>query len=509
LKVSRGGRRLFARPASHSRCVATRPAFLHGYKRFVMRILTGKIWSVLVALIAGCAVGPDYQPPERDDMTAEAFGVRDSALLTPAEVDIAWWQALDVKQLNALIQRAAAHNHDLRIARANVLAARSLLIQGGLDLAPIITADGAVTRRKVSAGSGSTFDKRTTTYDAGFDMNWELDFFGRVRRSVQALAADYQSLLADQRSTFVTVAAEVARSYIDLRGAQYRLDVARRNAENQRRTYQLTQALRDGGRGTELDVVQARAQLDSTRASIPPLRAQVERAVHRLSVLVGQPPRALESDLADPRPLPELPETVRVGDPAALLRRRPDVAAAERRLAAETARVGVAVADLFPRVTLLGSAGFLTTEADEFGERPSQVWDLAPTVSWPAFDLGRVLTRIDVAEAETQAALAAYEQTALTALEETENAMVEYIQARAREERLQAASQSSARAAELARVRYRSGMENFLTVLDAERRLLEAQDALAVARTESATALIALYKALGGGWQAAFPSRQE
>lgn len=308
----------------------------------------------------------------------------------------------------------------------------------------------------------------------------------------------------------MTVAAEVARSYVELRGAQHRLDVIRRNVENQERTLEMTRGLRTGGRGTELDVVQARGQLETTRATIPPLRTEVERARHRLAVLVGRPPTALDGRLAESEGLPALPQRLHVGDPGALLRRRPDIGVAERRLAADTARVGIAVADLFPRVTLLGSAGYLTTDSSEFGERPSQRWSIGPLLSWPAFDLGRVRARIDAAEANADAALVAYERTVLTALEETENALVGYVQAREREDRLEAASDAATRAAEMARERYRSGVADFLTVLDAERRQLEAQDALAEARAASALALIAVYKALGGGWQAAFaPSRGE
>lgn len=459
-------------------------------------------------LLAGCVVGPDYRTPSAPDADPRFDGA-DAAAITVRPADVAWWEILDIPQLDDLIQRAAAHNHDLRIARANVRAARAFLKEQQLDRYPAVTADGGITRQKTSSGSGSTFDARTTLYAAGFDVLWELDFFGRVSRSIEALAADYQALVAAQRATFVTVAAEVARSYIELRGAQFRLDVAIRNAENQQQTLELTQVLSDGGRGTELEVLQAQAQLESTRASIPPLRIEIKRAAQRLSVLVGETPGALEAALATPKNLPALPEQIAVGSAQALLRRRPDIAAAERALAADTARIGIEVADLFPRINLVGSAGFLTINSGEFGERASQRWSIGPQITWAALDLGTVRARIRAAEANADASLAFYEQSVLLALEETENAMQRYVQGRLREQRLEVASQASSRAAEFARLRFSNGVENFLTVLDAERRQLEAQDALASARAESVLGLIAVYKALGGGWQAEFVRAQE
>lgn len=464
---------------------------------------TGRIAAGALALLlaAGCAVGPDYEPPEPPAGDEEAgFAALDADSMTASPPEMAWWQQLGIEELNGLIGEAAAHNHDLRIARANVLRARALLTRGRLDRFPAITASGEITREQPSSAQpDADFESRDTLYQAGFDAAWELDFFGRVTRSVQALTAGYEAQVAERRFTFVTVAAEVARSYVELRGTRHRLDVARRNVANQERTLEMTRALREGGRGTELDVAQARAQLESTRATIPLLRTGIERARHRLAVLVGRPPTALDGRLATSTELPALPRTLRVGDPAELLRRRPDVAAAERRLAAETANIGVAVADLFPRVTLLGSAGYLATDSGEFGSAASEYWNIGPVLSWAAFDLGDVRARIDAAEADADAALAAYERAVLTALEETENALVNYVQTRSRTESLTAAAGASTRAAAMARQRYRSGVADFLTVLDAERRQLEAQDALATARMESVLALVAVYKALGGG----------
>jgi multidrug efflux system outer membrane protein len=316
---------------------------------------------------------------------------------------------------------------------------------GRFEYFPIVTAQGSAIRTRNSAfafGSEVPVESRIATfYDAGLDATWELDFFGRVRRANEALSAEYEAQVFQQRFVAVTVAAEVARTYVELRGAQLRLQVARLNADNQRQTYDLTVALLEGGRGTELDLARAQAQLESTLATIPPLETEVARAEHRLAVLTGRPPGGLRGVLSDPDPasmLPEQPELVGVGDPAALLRRRPDIHAAEAQLAAATARIGVNVADLFPRVTLIGSGGYLATDLDELGSDRSERFEVGPVISWAAFDLGRVRALIRASEASADAELASYEQVVLQALEETENALVRY--GRARDTRLRAAT---------------------------------------------------------------------
>jgi multidrug efflux system outer membrane protein len=297
----------------------------------------------------------------------------------------------------------------------------------------------------------------------------------------------------------------VARTYVELRGAQYRLEVAERNAENQQSTFELTQSLLEGGRGTDLDLARAEAQLQQTLAGLPLLRAQIVGAIHRLGVLVGQPPQSLRGELLEAKPLPELPAGFAIADPAELLRRRPDVQSAERSLAALTARIGVVTAELFPRVTLGGSLGVLATDAGDLLDGASRQTSIGPFLSWAAFDLGRVRRRIDASEAEALAAVAVYERTVLDALEEAESALVAYQAQRERHARLAIAADAGARAAELARVRYRYGADSFLSVLDAERRLLEAQDDVARSATDAGLAYVAVYKSLGGGWQMAVP----
>jgi outer membrane protein, multidrug efflux system len=402
-----------------------------------------------------------------------------------------------------LVDLALAHNHDLRVATARIREARALLSETTLDRYPTVTAQASYTRQRSSEALTPLGDRDIELYDAGFDATWELDFFGRVRRSIEASAADVGAAEANRRDVIVSLLAEVARNYFELRGTQYRLAVARRNADNQRQTLDLTIALLEGGRGTELDTSRAEAQLTSTLASIPPLETAMKRAMYRLGVLIGQPPTALEAELSAPLPLPAFPTLVALGSPADLLRRRPDIRVTERNLAAATARVGVATADLFPRVTLAGSVALQATSFLGLGDRGSEAFAVGPGIFWAAFDLGRVRALIRAADARAEAALAQYEQRVLIALEDTENSLVNFTRQQARRDLLYASAQASERAQNLARERYQFGVADFLTVLDAERTLLEAQDRLADSETLTATALVAVYKALGGGWEMA------
>jgi multidrug efflux system outer membrane protein len=386
--------------------------------------------------------------------------------------------------------------------------ARALRREARFDLAPTVTAAGGYTKERFAAGNspiGVPFDARY--YDAGFDAFWELDLFGRVRRNIEAQSAEVQAAQATLRDAQVSVTAEVARTYFELRGAQTQLAVARRNVDNQRETLELTQARLEAGRSTELDTAQAGSQLSSTLATIGPLEAAVSRDMHRLAVLTGREPTALDGLLAASRELPELPRITAVGDPAGLLRRRPDIRVAERELAASTARVGVAIGDLFPKVTFNGNFTYAATEPGYLGRSDSRGYVIGPGISWAAFDLGRVKARIAGSRAGADAALAGYEQAVLRSLEETENALVTHARTRESLKDADDAARQSLTAASIARTRYEGGMVDFLVVLDAERTELAAEDRLAQSRTEAATSLIAVYKALGGGWEMAPPPR--
>lgn len=451
--------------------------------------------------LSGCAVGPDYHEPKT---TVDAqFANTAPAGYSADDVPVAFWSLFDEPTLNKLVEQSLLANKDLAIASANLRASRAALGLTRFDYFPTVTASGSHLRVKQSEHQLPNVSKDQREFDnveAGFDASWELDFFGRVRRGVQAARAEEQAAAAQLRDAQVTVTAEVARNYFVLRGVQEQLAVAVRNAENQRQTLSLTEARLDAGRGTELDTSRAQAQLQTTLASIPPLRSQIAATIYRLSVLTGQMPTTLTPELDATQPLPALPRINAIGTPDALLRRRPDIRVAERQLAAATARVGVAVGDLFPRVTFLGSIGYNAGNSSNLGKAGTGVFAYGPSISWAAFDLGRVRAQINIANAQTDAALATYESTVLQALEETEGALVSYGQAQSRRDTLELAATASSKAANLARQRFEGGLTDFLNVLDAERDALSAQDNLAQSRTQTATSLIAVYKALGGGW---------
>lgn len=461
---------------------------------------------VAAAILAACAVGPDYHAP--DTPVAERFSGADAApFSTSAAGDTRvgrFWENFEDPTLTRLIDEALAANHDLRIAQTRVREARALRRDAAFDLAPSINASGGYTKsRSAAINTLPGVPRETELYDAGFDAFWELDFFGGVRRGLEASNAQLGAVEAERQDAHVIVTAEVTRAYFELRGQQTQLDVARRNVVNQRDTLEVAQARLDAGSGTEFDTARAQAQLSATLGSIAPLEAAVARSIHRLSVLVGRQPTALLQELAAARDLPALPGIVPVGDPASLLRRRPDIRVAERDLASATARVGVAVAELFPRVTFTGTAGYVAGDSDSLGDRGSDAYVLAPGISWGIFDLGNVQARIAGASWRKEGALIRYEQTVLQALEETENALITHARARERLVHDEAAVRASQTAAGLARVRYENGASDFLQVLTAERTLLDSEDRLARSRTEAATSLIAVYKSLGGGWESA------
>jgi outer membrane protein, multidrug efflux system len=460
-----------------------------------LAILFGSLW------LASCAVGPSYRTPSVP--TAQKF---ESIGQTYAESDAVaqFWTEFADPTLNQLIADALLANHDLRIALARFTEARAARGESIFDLAPTITASGGYTEQKLARDQGADVLGGTTElYDAGFDAAWELDLFGQIRRNIQARTADAQSAEAALRDAQVVITAEVARTYFELRGQQSQLDVARRNVENQRTTLNLTNARLDAGRGTELDTSRAQAQLSSTLATIGPLEAAVARSIHRLSVLTGREPTALTTPLSSPQALPPLPQVIAVGNPADLLRRRPDIQSSERALAADTARIGVAVADLFPHVSFIGSVGYAAADTSAFGDGGTGTRLIAPSITWAAFDIGRVRARIAGARARADGSLAVYEQTVLRALQETEDALVTHARSRERLEHVADSARASNVAARLARARFDGGMVDFLEVLDAERTQLQAEDLLAQSRTDTATSLIAVYKALGGGWQQA------
>ena len=454
--------------------------------------------SPLALLLAACAVGPNYRAPE----TAPAeFKSANAAGVAEQPFEAKWWGQFGDPVLDDLVARALSGDFDLKIAAARVAEARAQLGAAKRTRWPDVTLDAAHSESK---GQQPAFgDERLDikSNEVGFATLWELDLFGRVRRGVEAAGAEAGAAGARLRDAQVLVAAEVARNYLELRGAQKRLAVARANLEYQRETLDLTKTRFGLGRGTQLDVSSAQARFSATEAEIPAFVAAESVAANRLAVLVGVRPGELTDELAPREMAPHL-TTLAVGAPEDLLKRRPDIRAAERELAAATARIGVAKADLFPRLSLSGFIGFIAGDASDLGESQTHAWSLTPAFTWAGFGSGG-RARVAAAEARTDAAFAAYEGTVLRALEETESAFAVYGAQRQRLSALIEQAAASREAAELARVRYREGAVDFLRLLDAERTLLQAEDALAGGETDLNTSVVLIYKALGGGWEAA------
>lgn len=455
--------------------------------------------AALLAL-ASCAVGPDYHRP-RTPVDAHYANVGEPGLAEGAALERYWTSFAD-PLLDSLVDDAVSYNKDLATAAANLQAARAARRLAGFDQFPTVTFSGSYTHN-LDAQQQLPFvdqhDREFDTADAGFQALWELDLFGRVRRNVEAARADVGAATATLQDARVSVIAEVARDYFVLRGLQDQLALTERNADNQLNTLKLTRVRLEAGRGNELDTARAEAQWRTTLASIPTLEASIATTMYRISVLTGRQPAALNERL-QPRPSPNLPPLNSIGTPEVLLRRRPDIRIAERRLAGATARVGVAVGDLFPKVTLTGNFGYLAPTLGELGEGEARFFSVGPGISWAAFDLGRVSARISSARAETDAALASYEGAVLNALQDTEGALISYGRSQSHRESLAAAAASSDKAADLARKRFEGGLVDFLEVLDAERTALTAELLFSQSRTDEATSLIAVYKALGAGW---------
>ncbi|WAE50523.1 efflux transporter outer membrane subunit [Stutzerimonas frequens] len=452
--------------------------------------------SLLALTITGCAVGPDYRAPQPEParlLQAEHGGHDRSRF------EAAWWRQFEDPTLDALVGEALDENRELRIAYARLRAARAIRDDISNDRLPTVTAGASADIGKAQQPGFSEERVNAERYDLGLDMAWELDLFGRIQRSLEASEAQAEAAEAELYQLQVSLVAELVDAYGQLRGAQLRERIARDNLANQRNSHELTEQLREAGVGSELDVLRADARLAATEASLPQLRAQQVRARNRIATLLGQRADQLSVDLS-PRELPAIAKSLPIGDPGELLRRRPDIRAAERQLAAATANVGVATADLFPRVSLSGFLGFIAGRGSQIGSSAAQAWGVAPSISWAAFDLGSVRARLRGAEADADAALAGYEQQVLLALEESENAFSDYANAQQRLLSLIRQSTASRAAAQQAEIRYREGTADFLVLLDAERERLQAEDAQAQAEVEVYRSVVSLYKALGGGW---------
>lgn len=509
------------------------------------------ITLLMAASFFGCMTGPDYKQPD------VAVGPKWSEPLEGGEKDTApdhleWWTEFSDPTLDSLVSRAIASNFDFKIAQSRVREARANLRISQADLWPQLNAGGSYQRtqsKKPSSAStmgkpglsttlsqqgisitsippvgpsltfvpdltgggnssltssrragsaGAEVKRESDLYQAGFDASWELDVFGGVRRANEAARADLETTEEGARSVLISLIAEIALNYFDLRETQNRLDIAQGNIRILENSLDIVRARFEAGFTNELDVETARAQLALTRSSLPILESAIRQSIHRLGVLLGNQPGALHNELTPAAPLPSAPPEVLVGLPSDLLRRRPDIRAAERSLAAATARIGVATADLFPRFSLTGS--FAGTDDTFEGLRLSdnRIWSIGPAFRWPIFDAGRIRANIEVQNARQEQALLDYEQTVMTSLEEMENALVLYAQEQNRLADLNTAVEANQKALDIAQDLYANGLVNFLNVLDAQRSLFATRDQLVQSQAAILKNLAALYKAMGG-----------
>ncbi len=472
-------------------------------------VVPGFLVVPLVLGLFGCAtVGPDYQAPEAT--TPDQWHQRLEQGLAAGEADYrTWWTNLNDPVLDGLIERATSGNLDLRIAYARIEEARGRLgIQTGRRW-PDLNANGALQRERVSDGVADpvvTPQKRNDTFRSiGLDGSWEVDFWGRVRRSIESAGADYQASIEDYRDVLVTLYAEVARNYISVRTLQERIRLALENVRTQSGTLKLVRERERVGLAPKLDIRQAELNLATSESIVPKLQEERIAAVNRLSVLLGEPPGALHAELEEPKPIPGPPEQAPVGLPGELVRNRPDLRRAERDLAAKTARIGVATAELYPQFSISGAFHYATFTGDQFdGGRRS--WTFGPFFSWNLFDGGRVRSLIDVADARTEQSLQSYERTLLAALEDVENAMTSFARERVRREALDRSVVAAKEAVRLVKILYFQGLTNFQNVLDMERSLFRQQDLAADSEGQVTLNLVRVYRSLGGGWDADAPA---
>jgi multidrug efflux system outer membrane protein len=471
-------------------------------KNFPQRLSRAAAGALLLTALGACAVGPTYRRPETPPVEPRNV----SAHFTAAAPSAAWWEQFGDPVLADLEARALAGNLDLHVAIARVQSARAAFSEAQYNYAPHVQLDASYSRSKEQQPGFTTDRIDIDSSSIGFDASWEIDLFGHLRHetaAARALVGAEQANLADAQ---VTVAAEVARNYFELRGSQRQLAVARDNLQNQREALRLTQVRYEAGRVTELDTDSAQARLKATESTVPLLEAAEKRFGYRLAVLLGVAPGALDAELSAV-PVQAITASLPIGDVSTLLRTRPDVRAAERNLAAATERVGVATADLFPRVSFSGFVGFLSGDTSQLTNAASRGWLVNPAVSWPALDFGTVRARLRAARAEADGALAGYQKAVLIALEDFEDACVGYATQEARLGSVLEQAQASRRAEQLAEIQYREGSINFLVLLDAQRTQLQAEDELAQAETAANTGAVAVYKALGGAGADAGPVR--
>lgn len=469
-------------------------------------------------LLTACTVGPDYRgaPKVAADAAASATFVRShDGVVATTRAPSEWWLALDDPQLNSLIAAAFAHNPDLRAAQARLLEARSQLQTQNAAQLPKLSADAAALRMRepdlsaLSSSSGSSGSSAgsssgrgpLTFYTAGFDASWEIDLFGGTRRAIEAASAQADAVNADLADAQVSLTAEVAQAYIGLRDQQQRLAIAQRTADLQQQMLALTEERRAGGTAAEVDVERLTSQVENTRATLTPLAAQIEISLDELAVLTGKAPGALDAELAAPRPLPALPASVPIGDPATMLQQRPDIRAAERRLASSNAQIGEHIADFFPKLTLYGDLSFSAGDPGHLLRRQNATWLGAPYLSWNVFDFGRTLGAVHGAEASRDEAQAKYEKAVLAALQDANDGLSRFGYQRTHLVTLQKVQASAERSATLTRQRYRAGTTSLVDLLDTQRVEFTAQQDVIAGQAELLKDFVSLQKSLGLGWR--------
>lgn len=503
---------------------------------FTSPMLTVAFAAFAAFMLAACTVGPDYRgaPSVAADSIATGQFVRTPAQgVAATRAPAQWWTALNDAQLNALIDDALAHNPDVRMAQARLREARSQLRGQRANELPKASASVAALRMRspdtslfnTSDGQGGT----TSTgrgpvdfYTTGFDASWEIDLFGGTRRAIEAASDEADAVHADLADTQVSLAAEVASAYIDLRDQQQRLALAQRTAEDQQQMLTLTQQRRARGTAADVDVERLTTQVDTTRATLVPLQVQIEESLDQLAVLTGRAPGALDaqlaraaadsssgsSTLADSTPLsalPALPAAVPIGDPSTMLQQRPDIRAAERRLASSNAQIGQHIADYFPKVSLLGDIGFSAADPGHLLRKQNFSWVGVPYLQWSILDFGRTAASVDAAKASRDEAQARYEKTVLSALKDANSSLSRYGNQREHLVRLQQVQASSERSATLVRQRYRAGVSTLIDLLDAQRTQFAAQQDVVAAQAELLKDFVSLQKSLGLGWQTDAP----
>ncbi len=462
-----------------------------------LKIGKDKLHLLIILLIpfffSGClSVGPDYKQPELPM-------VGNADVQTPAD----WWKTLNDPNLTALVDETLQHNYDLKSAIASVRAARAQLGIARAALGPQLDSNGSYSRSKSSSAVAVSSAGERDLYSAGFDAAWEIDLFGGTRRSAEAAKAAWQAEKAGLADVQVSLAAETAQSYVQLRAGQQLLRVARKNLSIQQETYDLLKSRFESGLIDGLAMQQARYNLESTRAAIPSLETGVEKSLNALAVLTGVMPGSLHERLSAEKEIPVVSTPVVSGIPADLLRRRPDVRKVERLLASQTAKIGVATSDLYPKFTLNGSIGVEALRFNALGDAGNDFHSIGPGINWPIFHMGSIRNNIKAQKASQEQALNAYEKTVLTAVQETRDALTAFQKEQQRVTALTAAVDAARTAASLADNRYKNGLIDFSTVLDSQRAQLVFESQLVQSQSAITTDLIQLYKALGGGWQPA------